>query len=223
MASAALKLKPRIDTVADLLHRLGDIPPKRILMHPAPGTATEKDVIEALEAPRKRICKLVEGVLVEKPMGAREALYATVILRHMEAFAEKHDLGIVLPPDGTVRIMPGMVRIPDVSFTPWEDIPNQEMPAEPIPDLVPALVVEVISEGNTPKEMARKLREYFEAGVSEVWPVYPETQTAEVYSSPTKHRSIGQDGTLEGGKQLPGFHLSLKKIFARARRRQRRK
>ena len=81
MASAALKLKPRVDTVADLLHRLGDIPPERILMRPPPGTATEKDVIESLEAPRKRICELVEGVLVEKPMGAGEALYAPVILR----------------------------------------------------------------------------------------------------------------------------------------------
>lgn len=223
MASAALKLEPRCETMADLLHRLGDIPPERVLMHPPPGTATEKDVIEALEAPRKRICELVEGVLVEKPMGAREAPYATVLLRHLETFAEKHDLGIVLPPDGTVRIMPGMVRIPDVSFTPWEDIPNQEMPAEPIPDLVPALAVEVISEGNTPKEIKRKLREYFEAGVSVVWLVYPQTQTAEVYSSPTKHRSIEPDGMLEGGKQLPGFQLLLKKIFARARRRQRRK
>ncbi len=35
------------ETVADLLDRLGRIPPERIRMQPPPGTATEADVLEA--------------------------------------------------------------------------------------------------------------------------------------------------------------------------------
>ncbi len=38
---------PDIKTLADLWQRLGGIPLERIWFHPAPGTATEKDVIEA--------------------------------------------------------------------------------------------------------------------------------------------------------------------------------
>ncbi|ETX00538.1 MAG: hypothetical protein ETSY1_10845 [Candidatus Entotheonella factor] len=34
-------LAPSIETLADLLNRLGDIDPARVRFHPAPGTATE--------------------------------------------------------------------------------------------------------------------------------------------------------------------------------------
>jgi tRNA A37 methylthiotransferase MiaB len=56
-----------IETVADLLESLGDIPPERIRMRPLPGTATEDDVL-AVHASEKRLCELVDGVLVEKPI-----------------------------------------------------------------------------------------------------------------------------------------------------------
>jgi hypothetical protein len=52
-----------IETVADLLESLGDIPPERIRMRPLPGTATEDDVL-AVHASEKRLCELVDGVLV---------------------------------------------------------------------------------------------------------------------------------------------------------------
>jgi hypothetical protein len=61
-------------TIADLVHRLGDISIDRIMLHPAPGLATEDDVIRYLEAPQKRLCELIDGVLVEKPMGVKEGL-----------------------------------------------------------------------------------------------------------------------------------------------------
>ena len=52
--SQATIAPPDIKTLADLRQRLGGIPLERIWFHPAPGTATEKDVIEA-EA-RRTVC-----------------------------------------------------------------------------------------------------------------------------------------------------------------------
>jgi hypothetical protein len=57
-----------IETIADLLDRLGDIPLNRIRFHPAPGTATELDV-EIASKEGKRMVELVEATLVEKPTG----------------------------------------------------------------------------------------------------------------------------------------------------------
>jgi hypothetical protein len=45
MARVAIS-SPTIETLADLLTRLGDIPLERIRFRPAPETATEKDVID---------------------------------------------------------------------------------------------------------------------------------------------------------------------------------
>jgi Uma2 family endonuclease len=205
----------RLTTVADLLHRLGDVPPERVRLQPAPGTATEQDVL-TIEARENRLCELVEGVLVEKAMGYYESRLAGALFYFLEHFLGKHDLGILVPPDGTVRLWPGLVRIPDISFASWERFPNRELPAESIPDLVPDLAVEVLSESNTKREMKRKLREYFKAGVRLVWLIHPRTHTAQVYTTPGKFTKIDSDQSLEGGAVLPGFALPLRKLFARA-------
>jgi Uma2 family endonuclease len=115
--------------------------------------------------------------------------------------------------------MPGLVRIPDVSFLAWKKFPGRELPAEPIPQLVPDLAVEVLSEGNTALEMRRKLTEYFEVGVRLVWMIDPTTHTAEAYTSLKRKRSIPAQGTLQGGAVLPRFRLPLPQLFARAGRR----
>lgn len=207
-----------IETFADLLKRLGDVSPDRVRLSPPPGTATERDVLAALESPRKHLCELVDGVLVEKPMGVRESLLASVVIRHIDAFAETHELGFVLAPDGALRLLPGLVRIPDVSFVSWDKVPGREVPEKPIPDLVPNLAVEVYSKGNTPEEMERKLGEYFRVGVSMVWIIYPKRQTAEMYTSPTKVHKVGKGGVLDGGTVLPGFRLPLSRLFGRMKK-----
>src|SRR5262249_50656286 len=100
-----------------------------------------------------------------------------------------------------------------------ERLPGEELPDEPIAELVPDLAVEVLSKRNTPKEMSRKLREYFLAGVRLVWLIYPKTQTAEAYTSPTDLRRVGKRQALSCGDVLPGFKLPLSDIFASTGRR----
>jgi hypothetical protein len=66
-------------TVADLLDQLGGIPPERVHLTPAPGTATEKDILE-MEARGGPICELIDGTLVEKTIGYYEAWLASRII-----------------------------------------------------------------------------------------------------------------------------------------------
>jgi Uma2 family endonuclease len=209
------------ETVADLLEKIGEVPLDRLPLRPPIGTATERDVIAALERADKRLYELVDGVLVEKPMGTKEGLLASFIAYLLWAFLEENDLGIVLGADGPIRLRLRLVRIPDVCFIPWERLPGDELPEEVIAGVVPTLAVEVLSEGNTKSEMGRKLKDYFEARVKLVWLIDPKKQTAAAHTSPTKSRAVEKDGVLDGGKVLPGFTLSLKDLFARARRRKR--
>ena len=147
MAQATIA-PPAINTLADLRERLGGIPLDRIRFRPAPGTATEKDVIEA-EARENRLCELVDGTLVEKAVGFEEARLAARLVHLVKSYLDKNDLGVCVGADGMMRIAPGLVRIPDVSFITWDKLPGRESPREPIPDLAPDLAVEVLSEGNT--------------------------------------------------------------------------
>ncbi len=202
-------------TFADVLEHLGGIPLHRVRAVPPPGMATEKDVLEA-ESRTGRICELVDGVLVEKTMGYYESLLAAILIRLLGDFVEKHNLGIVLGEAGTLKILPKQVRIPDVSFIGWERFPGHRLPPEPIPAVAPDLAVEVLSEGNTPGEMQRKLRDYFQAGVRMVWYLDPKTRSVEVYTAPDRRVVVDERGTLDGGDVLPGFQLPLAELFARA-------
>jgi Uma2 family endonuclease len=79
-------------------------------------------------------------------------------------------------------------------------------------------VVEILSEGNTPKEMSRKFDEYFRAGVRLVWYVNPKKRVVIVYTSRDQSR-IGREGEkLDGGDVLPGFSLLIGEWFSRAER-----
>ena len=205
------------ETLADLLEELGGISASRVRMRPAPGRATEKDVVRIV-ASENRLFELVDGVLVEKAMGAREAVLATHLSYLLKLHPQTAILGIVVGADGMLRLRPRLVRIPDVSFISWDQIPSGEFPSKPIPDLYPDLAVEVLSEGNTTAEIERKLAEYFEAGCRLAWIIDPKTQTADAYTTPTDCRHLRGNQALDGGNVLPGFKLPLKELFASLRR-----
>lgn len=217
MATATTK-RPRFDNLAELMEQLGGIPLERILMQPPPGTATEKNVLEAERQPRKRLCELIDGVLVEKAMGLQESMLATFLAHLIHEFLGEEPTGIVLGADGMIRTFPGQVRIPDVSFISWERLPGDEVPKQGISRIVPNLAVEVLSPGNTKAEIDRKLRDYFLAGVELAWVIDPKTQTAKSYTTTEDVQRIGKTGSLDGGSVLPEFRLPLKQLFASLRR-----
>jgi Uma2 family endonuclease len=205
----------------ELQEYLGGIPTRRIRIQPPPGEGTESDLLK-IHDKEGRICELIDGILVEKDMASYEALLAGVLLHFIQSYLDHHDLGVALPGDGWLRLYPGLVRAPDVSFISWKRMPNQEFPDEAIASLRPDLAVEILSEGNTEREMDRKLKEYFRSGCKLVWYVDPKKRTVRVFTSATKSKMLTEKDTLDGGKLLPGFTLPIKRWFARASRKPRR-
>src|SRR5271166_3805641 len=106
------------ENAAELVKRLGKIPLERISFTPPPGTATERDLLAALRR-SDRLYELVDGTLVEKPMGLSESMLAGEILTDINVFARQHDLGLAAGEAGTVRLLKGLVRVPDVAFFCW--------------------------------------------------------------------------------------------------------
>jgi Uma2 family endonuclease len=203
------------DTLDDLLVSLGGVSPRRVLFDPPPGSATVKDVIRHRDGPHRRLVELIDGTLVEKAMGYAESLVASKLVRLLGTFAEDvHKLGVVTGPDGTIKVLQKLVRIPDVAFVAWDRFPNRQVPLAKVPEVVPNLAVEVLSKGNTPREMERKLKEYFLAGVDLVWFVNPDARAVRVFTSPEDSTLLGEKDTLSGGAVLPGFAVSVADLFA---------
>jgi Uma2 family endonuclease len=199
--------------IAEWLRSLGNVPLSRVVMDPLPGSATESDLLTLVEG--DRLVELVEGTLVEKPVGSLESRIALYLGAAILNFARPRKLGVVTGADGTLRMKSGRVRLPDVAFISVEDLPGGRAPSEPIPTLPPTLAVEVVSEGNTALEMEQKRREYFESGSRLVWMIYPKTRTVAVFeqsqSEPT--RTLAEGDVLDGGTVLPGFTIPVSEIF----------
>jgi Uma2 family endonuclease len=212
-AVATANPTPPIRTFADLMRRLGGVRPERIRFPLHAGLATVEDVCEVADK-EQCLCELVEGVLVEKPMGYTESLLAGHLLFLLKSFVSPRKLGHVTAPDGPLRLTSSLVRIPDVAFISWDRLPGRSRPTERVPQIVPDLAVEVLSESNTPGEMAVKRGEYFTAGVRLVWEIDPDARTLTVYTSPTQSTTLTAADTLEGGSVLPGFTLPLAELFA---------
>ncbi|APW59351.1 Uma2 family endonuclease [Paludisphaera borealis] len=208
---------PGTETVADLLKRLGDVPPSRVRMVPTPGTATEKDVIRFHNRSREgRLFELVDGVLVEKGMGFHESRLAVLLAYYLGSYLREHDLGVILRADGTIRLFPGVIRIPDTMFISWERVPKTGRGSGEIPTVAPDLVVEILNTSNRRREMERKLDEYFRAGVRLVWYVDPRRHTVRAYTARHDFTTLTIDDELDGGDVLPGFRLALADWFAQA-------
>ena len=201
-------------TIADVQARLAGFPASRIRTYPAPGTATEEDVLKA-EARSNRICELIDGTLVEKTMASLESMLAAALIHFIYLYLDKNNVGVVTGEAGLLKILPGQIRAPDVSFICWERLPGRQSPKPEIYAVAPDLAIEVLSKGNTVREMNRKLREYFQAGVRLVWYIKPKTRTARAYTAEHAWTEIGPDGSLLGGEVLPGFELPLAQLFAR--------
>ncbi|HUY93509.1 MAG TPA: Uma2 family endonuclease [Pirellulales bacterium] len=203
-------------TLADLAERFGPMPASRVWHQPPPGTAVEQDAIE-VDLHADRLCELIDGVLLEKAPGFYESYLSGLLVQFVLPFAQEHDLGIVLASNAMYRLSPGQVRIPDGSFVSWSRMPGRVIPRDDIADFAPDLAIEVLSKGNTKQEMARKLDDYFAAGVRLVWYVDPKTETVQCYTSPHDSTLVKAPESLDGGAVLPGFTLPLDELFKQSK------
>lgn len=199
-------------TVADIVSRLGDVPLERIRVQPPLGTATEADI----ERVSDRLCELVDGTLVEKPMGTYESLLAVELSFLLKKYLEVNPIGLVYGESASTRMQNKNVRMPDVSFYRRDRFPGGKTPKLSVYIIAPDLAIEILSASNTKKEMAIKLEEYFAAGVKLVWYIDPPTRTAKIYTAIDQVMEITAEGLLLGGEILPGFQIRLGEIFVRA-------
>jgi len=82
----------------------------------------------------------------------------------------------------------------------------------------PDLVVEILSPGNSKKEIRLKHELYEEAGVKEYWIVYPEEESIAVFLLNESNKYNGaliyaSDENILS-KSIPGFSINLTEIFA---------
>lgn len=121
-------------------------------------------------------------------------------------FVVTNDSGVVTERD------PDTVRGPDVMFIPLARVAGGVLPSG-FSDLLPSLAVEVMSPSDRWKQILKKIGEYLDRGVSEVWVVDPKRRVVHVYRPDDEPLIVGESETLESPAVLPGFSCEVREFF----------
>lgn len=159
--------------------------------------------------------ELIQGVLCESmSTGVEHGQIVMELGRHLGNFVIPHRLGRLIGSDSGIRLerAPDTVREPDIGFISADRLPLGGR-ITTYSDVVPELVVEVVSPNDDQDNVFNKARMWLSFGVRLVWVVQPETRSVEVHQSGAAVALIGEDGELDGLDVLPGFSCPVASIF----------
>jgi Uma2 family endonuclease len=156
--------------------------------------------------------EIVAGQPEEKAMGgARHGGIGARLLIRLGSYVEAHRLGGVYGP-GTSFQIGSNERLPDVAFVAADRIPPAGEPEGMWP-FAPDLAVDILSPTDLHERVSGKIREYFAAGVRQVWVISPEYKMLTIYQSPTQVRILTEEDELTSDEIVPGFQCRLRELF----------
>jgi Uma2 family endonuclease len=80
--------------------------------------------------------------------------------------------------------------------------------------LPPDLAIEIISPGQTVKNVTARLRWCVRNGVELAWLIQPRKERAFVFRPNQPIETLGRDQALDGEQVIPGFRLALSDLFS---------
>ena len=159
--------------------------------------------------------ELIQGVLCETmPAGERHGQIAMNLGAELQNFIKPRKLGTLIGSDAGVWLErdPDTVREPDIAFTSVERRPLGEG-APGYAQVVPDLVVEIVSPSDSRQAIHDKASMWLAHGVRLVWVVRPGTHTVDVHRPDGPAVTLGEDDSLDGLDVLPGFSCAVSAVF----------
>lgn len=160
--------------------------------------------------------ELLDGELVEMaPAGWEHGRVAARAAHRLLGHVEAQQLGEVVSGDPGIilRRNPDRVRAPDVCFVARDRLPREGV-LKGYVDIVPDLVVEVISPNDTAAEVQQKIEEWLSAGARLVWAMYPDTRSVVAYRGLADVRVYTESDTLDAAPVLPDFTCPVASLFS---------
>ena len=129
-------------------------------------------------------------------------------------YVRSRRLGRVIGSDSGVWLArdPDTVREPDIAYISAERLPL-DVRITGYLEVVPELVVEIISPSDTQREVNDKTRMWLSYGVSIVWEIYPADRAVMLHCPDGSSIILNEDDTLDGGDVLPEFGCPVRDIF----------
>jgi Uma2 family endonuclease len=156
--------------------------------------------------------ELDEGELIEMTRSAYKHNYVMQnLLVALVMHFRKHPPGEALLSENLYALSPNTRRSPDVAVILGDR--REELKNAKVIPIIPEIAAEVLSPSETPGMIHRKLKQYFEAGVKEVWLIDPDSREVEIWRGATLPDRALVVGEALASPLLPGFEFPLADLF----------
>ena len=158
--------------------------------------------------------ELIRGVLIRKmPPGRRHGNVAACTTAEFINYVRTNDYGEVSAEIGyRLESDPDTVRAPNVVYISAETLPL-DVKVRGFYEVIPDLVVEVVSPGDGPSYVADRVAMWLSHGVRLVWVVYPVARTVAAHTAAGPTLIYTEDDELDGGDVLPEFTCPVREIL----------
>jgi Uma2 family endonuclease len=179
------------------------------------GATTKLTLDQWLRLPEREgtTYELDDGELVMEPSPTlRHHRIRDRIARSLTDFVQHHELGEITV-EMDFRLGTATVRNPDVAFITADHLKHIDPDHSPL-EGAPALAVEVVSPGNSAKDMQKKVSQYLAAGSKAVWVVNPALRQVQIHRV-NDARKVSAPAVLTDEDLFPGltFAMHLSDIF----------
>lgn len=159
--------------------------------------------------------ELIDGELQRMPpAGGKHGEVGTEFVRHLGNWVVPADLGKVYTPDTGFYIYhePLTIVAPGASFVRKDRLPPADE-REGYLDVIPDLVVEVVSPSESALDVEHKVSRYRAVGVPLVWVAYPRRRAVLAHRLGQDAIAYGEEDILDGADILPGFTVPVADLF----------
>ncbi|QDU22556.1 Uma2 family endonuclease [Urbifossiella limnaea] len=163
--------------------------------------------------------ELVRGRLQELNMSTESSRVGGEVHFHIRTFLARNPLGTVFPQETGFRCFaadptdPGRVRKPDAAYVSYATLPPSRYKRDGFCEVVPDIVVEVISPKDLAREVDLKRDEWLRTGVKDVWVLNPDTETVLVCHGGGASELLRPGDTITSPVLLPGFAVAVADLF----------
>ncbi len=122
-------------------------------------------------APEKPKAELIDGIMImSSPATIRHERLQVFLLTVLNLYVGARRLGVVVGPNGPVRLASGQIFSPDIFFVTEQRL---EIVGEKEVHGAPDFVIEILSASTVNYDRGRKREVYAQAGVRELWLIDP--------------------------------------------------
>jgi Uma2 family endonuclease len=152
-----------------------------------------------------------ELIVTDRPAYNHNRVVARLTVK-LFSFFEQRPIGEVIISENVYALSSTTRRSPDAAVILGDRY--EELKDATVIPIIPEIAAEVLSPDENTRTLFRKLRQYFDAGVQEVWVIDPNSETAQIWTGPRlpDHELSGSDALTS--PMLPGFALAIDRLLA---------